>query len=409
MKTMHGPVPGGPHSLTRLFYWQKYDLLVYPGSEGQLVCRDCGDVSCRTISAHDRGFVTLFADGEYLYTVGINDGTLKRWSEPGKFESFICEPRIVGGSCLPGGDNRIGLINSEGDFLDCVIEAGVKVVRRTKGDFRCFMRMSGEDIAELYDKERQCEIENIQQTILSNIEKQQVEQNVNLYRKLQQSGYEKACLALQSYEGKVCQNRSVEFAAKHRLSQIVSSVYLEPEFLHRYIGIALDAGQVKCAHDIAQRFGSVLGTEVVDFVLSLVETGPMIVDLSGWDIAEFCRIWTISNQAIVGRFILEQGTSLKVPILNGSVNEIVKHLSADLPDVQIAKVPLLGPNGCSNIKMITFTRNSVGTSSAQIIPVLLQKDPNVYFALMADINDQHITNIYSHNTSVDKLLNEHKL
>jgi len=408
VKSLPGPIPCGPLSFARLFYWQRHDVFVYASSDGQLVCREGSTFACKTFRGHEKGFVTLFSDGQYLYTVGLHDGFLKRWSEPGKCERFTCESQIVSGICLPGRENRVALINSKGDLSDCIIEDGVEVVSRSKGDFRCFMQVSGEDTARLYEENRQYEAESIQQTLLANIEKDRLEKNEALYRELEHRGYHKACLVLQSYEGQVCQNVVLEFTAKHKLFRMVSSDCLAPEFLYRYIGIALDSGQLQLACDIVKRCASILDEAIVDYVQSLAGLESRIVDLSGWEVSEFCDIWTIANKPIVGRVLFEQGTPLKMPVLNGSIAGIAKHVSADCPDIRVTNEMLLDSSGSSPIDMITFGGNVIRSGSIQIIPVLLQKTSCLYFAFIANIDVPPIADVKSHNVSIYELLTAYK-
>ena len=131
---LNSPLPCGPYSLTRLLFWQKQNVLVYPAVDGALVVVSLDDLSIKTIKAHNGGFVSIFTDGKDIYTVGLHDGTLKIWSQPDSYKSFECQRGIISGSCLCGSGDRVGLINKKGDLFTCSITDKIEVVARKSGN-----------------------------------------------------------------------------------------------------------------------------------------------------------------------------------------------------------------------------------------------------------------------------------
>ena len=138
------PAPSAKSALINLCHWPAKKSLLYPASDGRLVVFNLEDNLLKSFNAHNGLFYTVIADNSHCYTIGTEDGLLKKYSEPDGFcqETFKVHENIISGQLLDEQEQKFLLTDVTGRAGIYTIEAD-SLVLTDRLDGNCYRTVAG--------------------------------------------------------------------------------------------------------------------------------------------------------------------------------------------------------------------------------------------------------------------------
>ncbi len=226
LRILSGPTPPKQLALVNLVSWPSPQALVYPAADGSLVRYKPGDSSVRVWEAHHGGFYACLCDGDYLHTIGHNDGQMKTWDATGTFiHQRRCPTGIVAGEFMVDGTNRLLLINDQGHAMiyDLHDEA-LQPVQKLEGEaYRTVAGPSHSVRQTLAAQWRGSRFQQLKTEIQSKMDRNQVEGLTALHQELVNLGFETVSLAFRARQAAQRQDPIEELKIRRRLTSQLSS------------------------------------------------------------------------------------------------------------------------------------------------------------------------------------------
>ena len=375
VKTIDCPSPYGKLALVHLRHWLEQNALVYPAADGELISCSLKDYTIRVFKAHQGTFYAVIVGDKHIYTIGAEDGLMKRWCsfEGALQQSYNVPKDIVAAGLLDDPEDRFVLIDSAGEAAVFTVESDrLNMDKHLKGE--SFRVIAGPSPIQKSVTKHQRRIEKAAKSrivIEDKIANNQLEGIDKLYLQLTDLGFECVSLALQARQAAGQKDIAGEFNARHQLATILSED--DPRTLpywRLYMDILKETWHFA---EAAQVYETVMPTVDDKHELSQLNDMADILATNNWiietvvPIHQLIKIATIMKRPLIGRWVLGNMHNMPLPadgfssqMLAGIYERIrVKNNLENLPSAMAGNLYWISRNPTIQAETVVFDDTSI--------------------------------------------------
>ena len=321
-RTVDCPSPYGKPALVHLRYWLEQNALVYPAADGELISCSLKDYTIRVFKAHQGTFYAVIVGDKHIYTIGAEDGLMKRWCsfEGALQQSYNVPKDIVAAGLLDDPEDRFVLIDSAGEAAVFTVESDRLIIdSHLHGE--SFRVIAGPSPIQKRVTKHQRRIEKAAElriVIEDKITNNQLEGIDKMYLQLTGLGFECISLALRARQAAGQKNIADEFNARHQLASILPQD--DPKALP-YWRLYMNILKETCHFAEAARVYKTVMPTLNENNLCQLNDKAGILATDNWiietvvPIHQLIKIATIMKRPLVGRWVL--GSMYNMPLPGG--------------------------------------------------------------------------------------------
>jgi len=373
-RTVDCPSPYGKLALVHLRHWLGQNALVYPAADGELISCSLKDYTIRVFKAHQGTFYAVIAGDKHIYTIGAEDGLMKRWcSFEGTLQQCYNVPKdIVAAELLDDPEDRFVLINSAGKAAVFTTESDrLNMDKHLNGE--SFRVIAGPSPIQKRVTKHQRRIEKAAElriVIEDKITNNQLEGIDKLYLQLTDLGFECISLALRARQAAGQKNIADEFNARHQLASILPQD--DPKALP-YWRLYMNILKETCHFAEAARVYKTVMPTVNENNLCQLNDKAGILATDNWiietvvPIHQLIKIATIMKRPLVGRWVL--GSMHNMPLPGGGFSSQmlvdiyertrVKNKLENLPSAMASNLYWISQNPTIQAETVVFDDISI--------------------------------------------------
>lgn len=355
------PAPPGRSALINLCHWPAKKSLLYPAADGQLAVFNLDDYSPGSFNVHNGPFYTVIADNSHCYTIGAEDGLMKRYSEPDGScqETFKVHENIISGHLLDEQGQKFLLVDITGRAGIYTIEAD-SLVLTDRLDGNCYRTVAGPS-ANFRCISRAAVIKTDIENKIANSDLEGIDM---LYQQLGEFGFDLTGLALKISQAKNSNDIAGQLDALRKLVRILpQDNEYSTEYLRLYADTLTRTWHLDEALDIYQKLSVdktvTVESEWLNSAAAAVKTRNFVIET---DIALEILIQTsdIMDKPFTGLWFISCKDTLPAENLNGHIladkYEQIRAANrlTDLPSAQIIKPYWINQQSVTRTELVIF-------------------------------------------------------
>jgi len=373
-RTVDCPGPYGKLALVHLRHWLEQNALVYPAADGELISCSLKDYTIRVFKAHQGTFYAVIVGDKHIYTIGAEDGLMKRWCsfEGALQQSYNVPKDIVAAGLLDDPEDRFVLIDSAGEAAVFTVESDrLNMDKHLNGE--PFRVITGPSPIQKCVTKHQHRIEKAAElriVIEDKITNNQLEGIDKLYLQLTDLGFECVSLALKARQAAGQKNIADEFNARHQLASILPED--DPKALpywRLYMNILKETWHFA---EAAQIYKTVMPTvnennlRRLNDKVGILATDNWIIE-TAVPIHQLIKIATIMKRPLVGRWVLGSMHNMPLPASGFSSQMLadiyerirVKNKLENLPSAMAGNLYWISQNPTIQAETVVFDDTSI--------------------------------------------------